>query len=454
MGKYFGTDGVRGLANAKLTPELAFKLGRAGAAVLLQQHRGDRPVIMVGRDTRRSGTMLEAALTAGICSVGVDVWHLGVVPTPTVAWLTANRGGAAGVMISASHNPSPDNGIKFFSGDGFKLPDDVEAAIEALLDAPEDLLPRPTGAELGTVVDRPDLVEAYVLHVGSLIPEGLSGMRLAVDTGHGAAYAIAPRVLRALGAEVKVLNDAPDGDNINRDCGSTHLEGLCEAVRTGGYQLGLAFDGDADRLLAVDEQGRPVDGDHLMLICLEHALATGRLKKPSVVATVMSNLGFEEAIARLGGELVRAKVGDRYVLEEMQKRDIRLGGEQSGHLIFLDDNTTGDGLNSAVRLLSAIRAAKKPLSELAAGMVDYPQTLKNVRLASTQGWQENAAIQAAIRQAEQELEGAGRLLVRASGTEPLIRVMVEGKDETQIHAIADRLIDLITRELTQAPQAV
>ncbi|MNX94282.1 Phosphoglucosamine mutase [compost metagenome] len=350
-------------------------------------------------------------------------------------------------MISASHNPSPDNGIKFFSGDGFKLPDETEEAIEAQLDAREDTLPRPTGEALGVVEDRFDLVENYVRHVTQAFSDGLSGLKVALDVGHGAAYALAPRVLRALGAHVQVLNDAPDGDNINRGCGSTHLEMLQAKVREGGLQVGIAFDGDADRMLAVDETGAVVDGDHIMLICLEHALQTGRLKSPSVVATVMSNMGFEEAVQRLGGELVRAKVGDRYVLEEMKARDIRIGGEQSGHLIFLDDNTTGDGLNSALRLLSALKAAGRPLSELSAKMTDYPQVLKNVRLASTQGWQQNKAIAQAISEADAELAGQGRLLVRASGTEPLIRVMVEGKDDAQIHALCDRLIGVISAEL-------
>lgn len=452
MGKYFGTDGVRGLANEQLTAELAFELGRAGAAVLLEHQHGERPVVFIGRDPRRSGTMLEASLAAGFCSAGVDVWRLGVVPTPTVAWLTAHRGGACGAMISASHNPSPDNGIKFFSGSGFKLPDELEAEIENLLDTEEDTLPRPTGAALGTISDRFDLVEAYEAHVKGLASD-LSGVRIAIDTANGAASAIAPKVLRSLGAEVLVLHDNPDGDNINRDCGSTHLGSLSEAVVKGGYHLGLAFDGDADRLLAIDENGKMVDGDHLMLICMEHAIKEGRLAKSAVVATVMSNLGFEEAIGKLGGEFVRAKVGDRYVLEEMQKRDIRLGGEQSGHVIFLDDNTTGDGLISALRVLSAYKAADRPFSELAAHMVVYPQVLKNVRLASTKDWQENVNISKAIAAAEAELVGTGRLLVRASGTEPLIRVMVEGREHDQIHAIADRLIALITAELS-APQLV
>lgn len=451
MGKYFGTDGVRGLANTELTPELAFRLGRAGAAVLLEHQHGQRPVVMIGRDTRRSGTMLEAALAAGLASSGVDVWRLGVLPTPGVAWLTAHRGGAAGVVISASHNPSPDNGIKFFSGSGFKLPDELEAEIEALLDMTEDRLGRPTGAALGTITERHDLVEDYLTHLAGRVPEGLEGLRFAIDTGHGAAYELAPRLFRQLGAEVEVLHAAPDGDNINLRCGSTHLDALIERVVAGGYDFGLAFDGDADRLLAVDAAGRPVDGDHVMLICLRHGLQTGLFKTPSVVATVMSNLGFEEALTAMGGELVRAKVGDRYVLEDMQKRGIRLGGEQSGHVIFLDDNSTGDGLNTALRLLAAIKASGQTLAELGTLMVDYPQILVNVRVPDLQGWQENAVLRDALRRAEAELAGSGRLLVRASGTEPLIRVMVEGKDDAQIKAIARSLADCIAAELGAQP---
>lgn len=457
MGKLFGTDGVRGLANAKLTPELAFKLGRCGAAVLLAHVTEGRPTVLIGRDTRRSGTMLEAALAAGFCSMGVDVVRLGVVPTPTVAWLTRNAQvsgvrPAAGVMISASHNPSPDNGIKFFDAQGFKLPDEIEAEIEDLVLADEDTLPRPTGRELGTITDDFSLVEAYIEHVSKLVPEGLEGMRIVVDTGHGAASEIAPFVLRGLGADVKVLHDAPDGDNINDQCGSTHLDILKHQVVENGFDLGLAFDGDADRLLAVDHAGNEVDGDHLMLMCLKHGLSTGRFMSPTVVATVMSNMGFEKALAELGGELVRAKVGDRYVLEEMLKRDVRLGGEQSGHLIFLDDNTTGDGLISALRVLSAIKAAGKPLRELAAEMTDYPQVLKNVRVASTLGWHEDAEIQREIEAATQSLAGTGRILVRASGTEPLIRVMVEGQEAAMIHRLAEHLCEVIQRRLTATPQ--
>jgi phosphoglucosamine mutase len=406
--------------------------------------------VLLGKDTRRSGDMLEAALAAGICSVGVQVKRLGVVPTPCVAWLTKHGQAAAGVMISASHNPAPDNGIKFFGNTGFKLPDAVEDAIELMMKEP-DRIPRPTGEALGCIEDARHLVDLYLDHVAGLLPDGLHGMKVVVDCGHGAAYDLAPALLRRLGAEVIALNVEPDGDNINRQCGSTHLESLQEAVVAAHARLGLAFDGDADRLLAVDEQGRPVDGDRIMLICVEQQLRAGRVKTPSVVATVMSNLGFEEAVKQLGGELVRAKVGDRYVLEEMLARDIRIGGEQSGHLIFLDDNTTGDGLITALRLLEAVQASGEPLSALAGKMVSYPQLLHNLRVERLAGWQENPAIQQAIAAATQELAGSGRVLVRASGTEALLRVMVEGKDQAQIEEVARKLGAVIFAELSPAP---
>jgi phosphoglucosamine mutase len=446
MGKYFGTDGIRGLANQELQPELAFRLGRAVADVLVGESSG-RPVFFIGRDTRRSGSMLEAALAAGLASAGVDVELLGVVPTPAVAWLVARHGAAAGAMISASHNPAPDNGIKLFSASGHKLPDAVEARIEALLDAPLDTLPRPTGEGVGVVTSREDRIETYVQHLLTQAGSRFEGKRVVLDVGHGAATALAPRVLRMLGAEVTVLHDAPDGDNINRGCGSTHLEVLQQAVLGGSCDLGIAFDGDADRMLAVDERGRIVDGDRLLLIALRHGLETGRYPLPRVVATVMSNLGFEEAVRNLGGELVRTPVGDRYVLEAMREQGILLGGEQSGHVIFLDANTTGDGLLSAVRLLAAVVAAGNRLSELADTMVDYPQILRNVRVRSTAGWQEHAVIREAIAVATSELEGVGRVLVRASGTEPLIRIMVEARDATLVESTVTRLADVITAAL-------
>lgn len=444
MGKYFGTDGVRGVANSQLTPELAFQLGRCGAARLLRD--SDHPLILVGRDTRRSGAMLEAALAAGICSVGVDVGILGVTTTPSVAWLTKHSDSVAGIMISASHNPAADNGIKFFSHQGFKLPDSVEEEIEALIDNPADL-PRPTGAGVGRIVDSSGRLEEYVQHVMNVMPEGLSGMRIAVDCANGASYRIAPRVLRALGAEIHVIADEPNGDNINLNCGSTHLGALAEEVKRGGYDLGLAFDGDADRVLAVDELGNPVDGDRIMLICLKQMRKKGLLDSPSLVATVMSNLGFQKAIEAEGGELIRAKVGDRYVLEEMVARGIKLGGEQSGHIIFLEHNTTGDGLVTALSLLGSIRGTGRSLSSWAAEMTNYPQILKNLRVENIKGWEENPRIKAAIAQAEKELHGNGRLVVRASGTEPLLRVMVEGPTQQDVERIADDIIKVMAEEL-------
>jgi phosphoglucosamine mutase len=449
LGKYFGTDGVRGVANQDLTPDLAFRLGRCVGARLVVRHSGlDRPFVVIGRDTRRSGAMLESAMAAGLCSVGIDVWLLGVVPTPAVAWLTRRQGAGAGVMISASHNPAPDNGIKIFSREGFKLPDAEEEAVETLLDTPEDELPRPTGSHLGQIELRPDLVDAYEEALCDLIPEGLNGLKVALDCAHGAAYAIAPRVFRALGAQVTVLGDAPDGDNINAGVGSTHLGALIEEVGQGGHELGIAFDGDADRCLAVDAGGKVVDGDKIMWLCARHLRRIGRLASADVVSTVMSNMGFEEAIGREGGQVFRTRVGDRYVLDEMQRRGIRIGGEQSGHVIFLDDNTTGDGLMTALRLLAAIKAAGEPLAALAGGMPVYPQLLRNVRVASVAGWQDSTEIQAAIRSAEERLTGVGRLVVRASGTEPLIRVMAEAKDQALVEAVVDGLISVITRALT------
>jgi len=447
VGKYFGTDGVRGVANQDLTPDFAFRLGRCAGARLVGQE-GRRPFVVIGRDTRRSGPMLEAAIAAGLCSVGVDVRLLGVVPTPAVAWITRRVGAVAGVMISASHNPAPDNGIKIFSAAGFKLPDAEEEAIEALIDAPADLLPRPTAALLGQIEPHRELVDAYEEALCALVPEGLAGLRLAIDCAHGSAHAIAPRIFRALGADITVLGDDPDGDNINAGVGSTHLGALIEEVMQGRRECGVAFDGDADRCLAVDAAGNMVDGDKIMWLSLRHLRQLGRLRSADVVATVMSNMGFEEAVGREGGAVHRTRVGDRYVLEEMQKRDIRIGGEQSGHVIFLDDNTTGDGLVTALRLLSAVRALGKPLGELAAEMPVYPQLLRNVRVSSVAGWDEVPAITEAIRAAGERLKGQGRLLVRASGTEPLIRVMAEGRDQALVEEIVDGLIGTITKALT------
>lgn len=457
MGKYFGTDGVRGVANQDLTPDLAFRLGRAVASRLRDLHPGGGwPRVMVGRDTRRSGTMLEAALAAGVTSVGVDVWRLGVVPTPAVAWLTRHKGASAGAMISASHNPAPDNGIKFFGPEGFKLPDAEEEAIEIEIDrlvSGDDRLDRPTGAQLGQVIDAPELIEDYVEHLKGIVPTGLEGYKLAVDCAHGAATVLAPRVLQELGAEVMVLGASPDGDNINAGYGSTHLSTLSRAVKSAGLPLGLAFDGDADRLLAVDQAGELVDGDRILWICLRHMRTLGLLDRADIVATVMSNLGLEQAVAREGGELIRTRVGDRYVLEEMLSRGIELGGEQSGHLIFLAHNTTGDGLVSALRLLSALGPTGS-LQGMAAKMPLYPQVLENVRVARAKEWNSHPALTQALASAEERLGATGRILVRASGTEPLLRVMVEGADGDLILEIAQSLCQVARDCLGEASSAV
>lgn len=446
MGKFFGTDGVRGVANGDLLPEFAFSLGRCvGARLLVARVRppesSARPFALIGRDTRRSGSMFEAALTAGLCSVGVDVWLLGVAPTPGVAWLTRETDAGAGIVISASHNPAGDNGIKVFSAEGFKLSEGEEMALEALLETPSGVVSRPTGEGLGRAEHREDLIRNYADALVRLVPEGLSGLRVGMDCAHGAAYKVAPMVFERLGAVVSPLGIDPNGDNINAGVGSTHLEALQALVIDQRLELGVAFDGDADRCLAVDDAGNVVDGDKIMFICLRHLRALGRLKSGDVVTTVMSNMGFEEAVHREGGRVLRTQVGDRYVLEEMLRQGIRFGGEQSGHIIFLDDNTTGDGLLTALRLVKAFRQVGRPLREMAKEVKSYPQLLRNVRVNSLAGWKDNRRIKQAICQAEQRLVGRGRLVVRASGTEPLIRVMAEGHDERLVLEIVEWVCD-------------
>jgi phosphoglucosamine mutase len=445
MARLFGTDGVRGVANSvALSPELAFALGRAAATVAAEKV-GRRPVAVIGRDTRRSGPMLAAALSAGICSAGGDVIDLGVVTTPAVAYI-ARRHADFGAMISASHNPAPDNGIKFFSADGFKLPDAEEDRLEALVRAVPDAMPRPTGAELGTIRPDGEAVEEYIRYVvGS--GRSLRGLRVVVDCGHGAAYRLAPDILSRLGAEVIPLNTSPDGMNINQGCGSTHPEALQRAVVTYRAHAGIAHDGDADRCIAVDERGNLVDGDQIMAICALDLHAQGKLRHETLVATVMSNMGLELLLRQHGIRVVKTKVGDRYVLEEMLRGDYCLGGEQSGHVIFGDLSTTGDGVLTAVQLLSILAASSKPLSALAGQMQRLPQWLENVRVARKDGWEQNPAIAEAIRGAEAALEGQGRVLVRASGTEPLIRVMLEGPSLEQIQSLARQIKGVIAAEL-------
>jgi phosphoglucosamine mutase len=445
LGRLFGTDGVRGLANSELTPELAFRLGRAATYWFGRDFR--RPAFFIGRDTRISGEMLEAALAAGICSAGGDAVLCGIMPTPAVAYLARKHGAQAGVAISASHNPFPDNGIKFFAGSGYKLPDATEEELEKLVLATADELPRPTAEHVGTIRYRHDLLKEYIDYALSTVDTSFAGLKIVVDCANGAAYEAAPAVLRRLGAEVHVINDKPTGVNINRDAGSTHLEGLQQAVVLHGADLGIAHDGDADRCLAVDETGAVVDGDQIMVICGLEMLRQGKLADNTLVATVMSNLGLHKAMRKAGGKVVVTPVGDRYVLEAMLANSYGLGGEQSGHIIFGGLSTTGDGLVTALQLIAAQVRAGRRLSELAAAMTRFPQVLVNVRVKSKAGWQENAAIAAAIAEAEQALGEDGRVLVRPSGTEPLIRVMAEGPSQPELEGIVERVAAVISREM-------
>lgn len=443
MARLFGTDGIRGKANVVLTPELAFKIGRAAAAYLGR----NRGVVLIGRDPRLSGAMLEGALASGIASVGMDVFLTGIVTTPGLAWLTKETGAAAGAMISASHNPMEDNGIKFFNSQGFKLEDAEELAIEELYFQDTDDLPRPTGENVGRIIRREELVQAYCDYLLSTVDVSLTGLKIVVDCANGSASGIAPKVFAAAGAQVEAIHSVPDGININRGCGSTHPEALAAAVKAKGADAGLALDGDADRLIAVDARGEIVDGDKIMLICARSLKQQGRLAKDTLVITVMSNLGLRLAAKDLGIKTVAAKVGDRYVLEEMLREGCTLGGEQSGHIIFRQFATTGDGLLSALQLLQIMVQEGKSLEELAEVMEYLPQVLINVPVASKEGWQENEFIAAKIAWAEAELQGQGRVLVRPSGTEPLIRVMLEGPRESQLQELAQAIADVIKAQL-------
>ncbi|HHV61760.1 MAG TPA: phosphoglucosamine mutase [Firmicutes bacterium] len=449
MGRLFGTDGVRDVANAGLSPELAFKLGRAGAALLLRKGF-ERPRMVLGRDTRISGDMLEAALVAGMTSCGAEVLKVGVIPTPGVAFLTRELKAQAGVVISASHNPVEYNGIKFFSSDGFKLLDEDEELIERLvLDGQSyDDIPRPTGGQIGTVRTIADAGDLYARYIMRTVEIDLTGYKIVIDCAHGAAYRVAPRVLSELGATVIPINVEPNGVNINVDCGSTHPERAAEAVREHGADVGLAHDGDADRLIAIDENGRVVNGDHIMAICGLERLRNGSLPKRTIVATVYSNLGLVRAFEREGGQVVMARAGDRYVLEEMLRRGVVLGGEQSGHVIFLDYNTTGDGLITALQLLSVMKRTGKRLSELAAVMEIYPQVLVNVRVRNKSGLESNSRIVEAIRAAEERLSREGRIFVRCSGTEPLVRILGEGPEASIVESVVNDVARVIEEELS------
>ncbi len=445
MPRLFGTDGVRGLANAELTPELALGLGRATVGVLERQQPGN-PLVVVGRDPRASGLLLESALVAGILSAGGDAVLTGVLPTPAIAFLTRHYGAAAGAVISASHNPMPDNGIKFFGPAGFKLPDALEDRIEAALSQPDQGAPRPVGAEVGSARPARDAAEAYLDHLLEGIPD-LGGLEVVVDCANGAAARVAPEAYRRAGARVHAIAADPDGHNINRGCGSTHPEVVREAVVRCGAAVGLAHDGDADRLVAVDERGDLIDGDVILAIAALDERERGGLQTGTVVTTVMTNLGFRLAMAERGIEVVQTAVGDRYVLESMRAGGHTLGGEQSGHIIFLDRATTGDGILTGLRLLGIVARGAKPLSELARVMRRLPQVLVNVRVAAREGLSASDATWRAVGEEEVRLGERGRVLVRASGTEPLVRVMVEAESLEEAQGAARRLSKVIEREL-------
>lgn len=444
MGKYFGTDGVRGVANRELTPELAYRIGRCGGVVLAG--RSERPKVVIGLDTRISGAMLESALVAGLLSIGADVVRLGVVSTPAVAYLTKKLQADAGVMISASHNPVEDNGIKFFGGDGFKLLDETEAEIERLMDA-EDTLPRPTGGGIGKVATDYEAKQLYLDFLQTTVANRFEGLKIVLDCAHGAAFELAPAVFRALGAEVIAYGAEPDGLNINDGVGSTHPEFLAAKVKEHGADLGLAFDGDADRLIAIDENGEEADGDYILCICGDAMRRSGSLKRDTVVTTVMANIGFFKAAETLGLNTARTAVGDRYVMEEMVNGGYNLGGEQSGHVIFLDYGTTGDGILTGLQLVDTMVGAGRKLGELKQMMRKYPQVLVNVRVADKSRFPGNAAIAEAIAAAETALGDNGRILVRPSGTEALIRVMAEGPDKAEIERHTEAIVEVVRREL-------
>ncbi len=447
--RLFGTDGVRGIANLEpMTAETALKLGRAIAYVALSQ-AGKRHRILVGKDTRISGYMLETALSAGICSMGADVLLVGPIPTPGIAFLTTNMRCDAGAVISASHNPFQDNGIKFFSRDGFKLSDETEDKIEEMIFSNYITEVRPTAENVGKIARIEDALGRYVVFVKNSFPRHmiLDGVSMVLDCAHGATYRAAPLVFEELGADVTALGVEPNGENINRGCGSLHPEIMCAEVRRKGASLGVALDGDGDRVIFADENGNEVDGDQIMGLIAWDMMKRGELKKNTLVATVMSNLGLEMAMKEMGGSLVRTPVGDRYVVDRMRKDGFNFGGEQSGHLIFLDKNTSGDGILSALQVLRVMRDTGKPLSELAARVKKYPQILKNVEVATKRELNEVPAVQRVIDECTDRLKDRGRLLVRYSGTQSMCRVMAEGEDEEEVKLIVNTVADAISRNL-------
>ncbi len=451
MGKLFGTDGVRGVANRDLTFELASKIGQAGAYVLGRENKKS-PKILIGMDTRRSGSMLEAALAAGIMSMGGDVVCAGVVPTPAVAYLTRTLGFDAGIVVSASHNSAEFNGIKFFNSDGYKLRDEIEEDIEDIILNDEPVAERPIGGNVGTLMRNESLLSRYIDYAVNTVDVDFSGLKIALDCANGASSKTAPAAFKALGAEVLVIHNTPDGININRDCGSTHMESLMQFVKDNGCDMGFAYDGDADRVLAVDKNGKSVDGDVIMAICGSEMKKNGSLKGNTIVATIMSNLGLFKMGDDNNISIAKTKVGDRYVLQEMIDRGYCLGGEQSGHVIFLDYNTTGDGLVTSLQLTKIIKNSEKTLDELAKIITIYPQVLENARVerSGDSDYIEDEDIMNEISRLNVKYNGRGRVLIRPSGTEPLIRVMIEGEDIREIGRDAKALADLIGKKLRKA----
>jgi phosphoglucosamine mutase len=448
MRKLFGTDGVRGVANLDpMTSEMAMQLGRAAAHIFMR--RAGRHQIVIGKDTRISGYMLESALMAGICSMGVDVLLVGPMPTPAIAFLTRSLRADAGVVISASHNPYQDNGIKFFSNDGFKLPDDVEARIEELIVSDEISHLRPTADLIGKAYRIDDAEGRYIEFAKRSLPKDLDfqGIKLVVDCANGAAYKVAPTVLRELGATVEVIANKPDGMNINAGCGAVHPELLQEEVLRHKADLGIALDGDADRAVFVCEQGKIIDGDHVMAALGLDLHQNGLLSKQTLVGTVMSNFGLELSMSKAGVKLIRTPVGDRYLLERMLAEGYNFGGEQSGHFIFLDHNTTGDGLISALQILSLVKRTKKSLSELAQAMTAVPQVLVNVQVTKKPRLESIPDIDCAMKESERRLNGCGRVLIRYSGTEPLLRIMVEGEQSTMVKEVAEELARVVRKHI-------
>lgn len=446
MGKLFGTDGVRGVANLELTPELAFKIGEAAADILLEEYDNSENKIILGRDTRVSGDMLAAAVIAGVNSAGVDIIDLDIVPTPAVSYLTGKNEVIGGIMISASHNPIEDNGIKVFGGDGCKISEDVEIKIEESMATPTEPDSRPTHDKVGQVIDDRELVNDYINNVISSVRDDLSGLKVVLDCGHGAGYKIGPEILNKLGVtDLIAINDSGEGSMINVNCGSTDTSGLIEKVKEAGADLGIALDGDADRAILVDEKGNIVDGDKIMYLSALSMQENGSLKKNKIVTTRYSNLGLDESLSKYGIEVLKVKNGDKYVLEGLKANDLNLGGEKSGHIIYLDYNTSGDGVLTAVQVMDFLNQEKRSLAELLEEYQEWPQLLENVRVEN-KDWEDNQAINEVIRAADKEIE-PGRIFVRASGTEPVIRVMLEGKERKLLEEWREKLAAVIGDEL-------